>query len=280
MKRREFPQTTASVAVATAVVPSFSFAEKRKIGLQLYSLRDVINANVRGTLKKVADFGYKQLETYGYVEGKLFGMKSREFSDTVKELGMRITSGHYSQSQMNDWERAIADAKETGQDYMVISSLDIEARKRTLDDYKKGCEMMNKSAEMCKRSGLRLGYHNHDGEFNLIDGQIPYNLMLKELDPKLVGMELDIYWIVFAGHDPLQYIARYPGRFEQWHVKDMNKTDRKLNADVGTGSIDFKPLFAKAAQSGLKHFYVEQETYPRSPIESVGACINYLKTIV
>jgi sugar phosphate isomerase/epimerase len=104
--------------------------------------------------------------------------------------------------------------------------------------------------------------------------------MLKELDPKLVGMELDLYWVVRAGLDPIAMFEKHPGRFEQWHVKDMDKSNKDRNADVGTGSIDFKAIFAKAKLSGMKHFYVEQESYPGAPIDSVGASIKNLKAIL
>jgi sugar phosphate isomerase/epimerase len=104
--------------------------------------------------------------------------------------------------------------------------------------------------------------------------------MLKELDAKNVSLELDLYWIVNAGYDALQYFAKYPGRFEQWHVKDMDKTNPKLQVNVGTGRIDFKSIFAKASQSGLKRFYVEQEAYAVGPIESIKACAEYVKTII
>ena len=288
MKRREFIRNTAFAAAATAVAPSFAFAEKRKIGLQLYSLRDVINKDVTGILKKVAEFGYKELETYGYNDGNLFGMKAKEFGDTVKGLGMKVTSGHYGTGQTNpavkgtlsnDWERAVIDAKETGQEFMVVAYLVPEERK-SLDDYKKVCELINKCGEIARKNGIRLGYHNHNFEFEKIAGQVPYELMLKELDPKLVSMEMDIYWVVNAGFDPLQLISKYPGRFEQWHVKDMDKADRKLNADVGTGSIDFKTIFTKASESGMKHFYIEQETYPKSSLESIESSIKNLSMIV
>lgn len=286
MKRREFIQTS-SLALAALALPSFTLADKKKIGLQLYSLRDVVFKDPKGTLKNVADFGYKELETFGYSDGKLFGMPVKEFGDYVKSLGMEIPSGHYSTGQsrpeakgtlVNDWERAVADAKSIGQEYMIIAYLD-QSERKSLDDYKKVCEMINKNAEICKQYGIRIGYHNHEFEFVKIDDQVPYDLMLAELDPKNVSMELDLYWTQFAQVNPLDYFAKYPGRFEQWHVKDMDKTDPKKQVDVGTGRIDFKSLFAKAKQSGLKHFYIEQEQYPGTSTESIKQSILNFKKI-
>lgn len=292
MKRRQFIQTAAA-ASAAAFIPSFAFGgSKRKVGIQLYTLRDVIYKDVQGTLKQVADLGYQELELFGYNDGKVFGKPVNEVVKMVSDLGMKITSGHYvtglvSQPNrpamvgtlVNGWEKAASDAKLLGQEYMVIAYLQKDERK-TLDDYKKVCELINKNAEICAKYGMRIGYHNHDFEFEPIDGQVPYDLMMKELDPKSVSMELDLFWSTYANHDPLKLIAAHPGRFEQWHVKDMRKDDRKLNADVGTGTIDFKAIFAKAKESGFKHFYIEHDTFPVSSIESVKADAQNIKAII
>lgn len=289
MKRREFITASAFAVAGTVALPALSLPADRKIGLQLYTLRDVIGKDPKGILKQVADLGYQELETYGYNDGMLFGMNAKELGDYVKSLGMQVTSGHYQLGKsektkaikgsiLNDWERAVADAKEVGQEYMVVAYLNADERV-TLDDYKLVSEKLNKGAEVCKKYALRLNYHNHDFEFMKVDNQVPYHLMLSQLDPKLVGMEMDLYWVVFAGEQPLDYFKKYPGRFEQWHVKDMDKTDRKRNANIGTGSIDFKSFFAKASEAGLKHFYMEQETYPTSSLESIQASIGYLKNL-
>jgi len=193
-----------------------------------------------------------------------------------------VTSGHYGLNLVKDptlWKKAVEDARKTGMQYMILPYLQ-EGDRKTIEDYKKICGILNKAGEVCNAAGIRFGYHNHAFEFETVDGQIPYDVMLKELDPKKVGMEMDIFWVVNAGQDPVKYFEKYPGRFEQWHVKDMDKNDRMKNADVGTGSIDYKTLFAKAKQSGMKHFYVEQETYNGAPIDAAEACIKYLKTIV
>jgi sugar phosphate isomerase/epimerase len=190
-------------------------------------------------------------------------------------------SGHYglAQAKSDSWEKAVTDALSIGQKYLVVPYID-EKERKSIDDYKRICESLNKAGEVAKKNGAKFGYHNHAFEFEVVNGQIPYDVMLTALDPAKVSMEMDIYWVVNAGKDPLEYIRKYPGRFEQWHVKDMDKNDRQKNADIGSGSIDWKPIFAKAKQSGMKHFYVEQETYPGAPIDSVAASIQYLKTIL
>ena len=287
MKRREFIQTTSLAALGAATLSSFSLSNKPKIGLQLYSLRDIIKQDPKGVLEKVAGFGYKKLETYDYEDGRLFGLTSKEFGTIAQELGMKITSGHYhlgwSPSKkswkgtlMNEWERAVIDAKENGQEFMVLAHLEEDERK-SLDDYKFVIEQLNKAAEICHKNNIQLSYHNHDYEFDSFEGQVAYELMLKELDPKLVSMELDLYWVKVAKLNPLDYFAKYPGRFEQWHVKDMDKVDPKKQVDLGTGCIDFPAIFAKSKQAGLKHFYVEQEAYPVSAIQSIEENIKVVR---
>lgn len=272
------------MAAGVLALPSFLQAEsgkKAKVGLQLYTLRDTIGKDPKGVLQKVASFGYTELETFGYKDGQIFGLPFSEFGSYVKDLGMKVTSGHYpiELAKSDGWEKAVIDAKAIGQSHLVVPYLQ-EGDRKTLDDYKKVCAALNKAAEVCKKNGIGFGYHNHNFEFQKIDGQLPYDVMLAELDPKLVKMEMDIFWVVNAGYDPLAYFAKYPGRFDQWHIKDQDKTDKNRNANVGTGTIDWKSIFAKAKQAGLQHYYVEQETYPGQPIDSAEACIKYLKTIL
>lgn len=284
MKRREFIQTTSLAALGAATLSSFSPVNKKKIGLQLYTLRDIIGQDVKGVLTKVASYGYKELEAYSYNDGKIFNMPYLEFTNLVKSLGMEVTSGHHllgkSESTkmmkgtvMNGWEKAVSDSKASGQKFMVVAFLIPDER----NDYKGVCEALNKAGEVCNKYGIRLNYHNHDFEFEQFDGQVAYDFMLKELDPKLVGMEMDLYWVNVAKQNPLDYFKKYPGRFEQWHVKDMDKIDPKKQVDIGTGRIDFPSIFAHAKMAGLKHFYVEQEAYPISSINSVEKNIKVVE---
>ena len=290
MKRRDFIQTAALAAVGTMGLSSWSPGARYKVGIQLYTLRDVIFKDTDGTLKQLADLGYQELEAFGYNNGMLFGKKAKEFGDYVKSLGMNLSSGHYALGKsektkankgtmLNEWERAVTDAKDAGQEFMVLAYLQDDERK-TIDDYKWVCEKLNRAGEVCNKNGIRMQYHNHAFEFDKIDNQIPFDLMLKELDPKLVGMEMDLYWATFANVNPVDYFNKYPGRFEQWHLKDMDKTERKKNADLGNGSIDFKQLLTYAKQAGLKHAYVEHDSYPSSSWESVKADIGYAKKLL
>jgi sugar phosphate isomerase/epimerase len=287
MRRREF-MTTSALAASAFFLPSWVTArgKSKQIGIQLYTVRDLIVNDPVKTLTEISKIGYTQLEPYSYADGKIYGLAYTEFSNVVKDLGMKIVSGHYSTglgettkgNLRNGWEDAVADAKGASQKYMVIPSLYSEEM-ASIDALKKVCELMNKGGEVCKKYGIRLGFHNHASEFKMLEGQLIYDVMLQELDPKLVTMELDLFWIINAGYDPLQYFKKYPGRFELWHVKDMEKENRNSNADLGAGSIDFKSIFAQAKQSGMKHFFMEQENYNESPMISVKNGFDYLNTL-
>ncbi len=282
MERRKFIQTSTVAAVGLMSLPSVWANAKGKtsIGLQLYTLRDVIMKDVKGTLQSIATWGYKEVETYGYREGKLFGMPVTEFGSYMKSLGVSVASGHYGIEQTtSNWDKACSDAQSMGQKYVVVPWMD-KKYYSSLDELKKTCETLNKAAETAQKYKLRMGYHNHAFEFDTVEGKVIFDVMLEELDPKLVTMEMDLYWVVRANQDPLTYFNKYPGRFELWHVKDMDKTNRENNADVGTGSMDFPALFSSAKKAGMKKFFVEQETYPVNPMLSTENCIKYLKTIM
>ena len=283
MKRRTFLQNSVMAVAGSLTLPSMLANAKgnTSIGLQLYTLRDVIMKDVKGTLSAVASMGYTHVETYGYKDGVLFGMPAAEFSKYLKGLGVNVTSGHYGidLATGSGWEKACADAKEMGQEYIVVPWMDKKFYS-SLDALKGTCNSINKAAEVAMKYNLRMGYHNHAFEFSEVEGKLVYDAMLENFDPKLVAMEMDLYWVVNAGKDPLKYFEKYPGRFELWHVKDMDRAKRDNNADVGTGSIDFKALFAKAKLSGMKRFFMEQETYPSSPMDSTRKSIDYLKTIL
>lgn len=282
MDRRKFIQNTSLAAAGAMLMPSILEAGKKKtaIGLQLYTLRQVIMKDVKGTLKAVADMGYTEAETYGYRDGKLFGMTVKEFRNYMNSIGMKTVSGHYGiEMTTSNWEKSCEDAKELGQKFVVVPWLD-KKYYATLDELKKTCDILNKAGEVAKKIGLQFGYHNHAFELEKVEGQVMMDYMLNQLDAKIVTWEMDIYWMVRGGADPVKYFEKYPGRFQLWHVKDMDKSNPENNADVGTGSIDFKNLFSKSELAGLKNFFMEQESYPSSPMESTRNSANYLKTIL
>ena len=269
-----------ALATSAALLPSFDglAATPKAVGLQLYTLREAMAKDPDGTLKRVAEIGYKEVESFGYSDGKFFGKTPKEFAAKLKELGLTAPSGHYTTGNVvvtgkgtlkNDWKRAVDDAAEIGQKYMVCAYL-FPPERTKLDDYKQFADLFNKSAEVCHAAGIQFAYHNHDFEFKELEGKIPYDLLLSSTDPKLVKLELDLYWATFAGQDPVALFKKHPGRFPLWHVKDMAKTTEREFAEVGTGSINFQRIFDAKKTAGLTHYFVEQDVCKRPPLEAIA----------
>lgn len=282
--RREFLKQGSLLTAGFFVSKDEFFKRNTPIGVQLYTLRSELGKDARGTLTRVAELGYKRVETFGYNKGKWFGMTASEFAMLLRDNGLESPSGHTFPGSMflkegweEGWKQAVTDSKTLGQDFIVIPWLE-EPYRKSADNYKKISEGLNKAAAVAKASGLKLAYHNHDFEFADLGGGVTgFDIMMKETDASLVKMELDLYWAVKAGKDPLSLFAAHPGRFAMWHVKDMDKTEKKFFTEVGSGSIDFKPIFAKAKQSGMKYFFVEQDVCPGSPFDSIAKSIDYMK---
>jgi len=284
--RRSFIQQASLLGAGALLSPSLASAKPfKKIGIQLYSLRQVINKDVSGVITKVAQYGYKDVETYSYsLKNKYFGLEPKAFSALLKNHGLVSSSGHYGMDQLlkdgnYDELKTYIDAAGTiGSTYVTMPYMNADVRS-TSDQYKSIADKMNKAGEMCKAAGLKFAYHNHDFEFDkLSDGSVGYDILLKNTDPALVNFELDLYWAVRAGRDPLTLFAEHPGRFVMWHVKDMKKGDPKMQTEVGNGSINFSKIFAAAKQSGVKSFFMEQEdNYVPDLFGSVAQSARYIK---
>jgi sugar phosphate isomerase/epimerase len=269
INRRSF---LAASTLAVAGLAGRATAKKLdRIGLQLYTVRREMAQDFEGTLAKVAGVGYREVEFAGY-----FNRTPAQVRETLKRLNLTSPAAHIPiRSLRENLAEVIANAKTIGHHFVVCPYLDASER-RSLGDYKRHAELFNRAGEACRQAGLEFGYHNHDFEFKAIDGQVPYDLLLAETDPKLVKMELDLYWISFAGQDPLAYFSRQPGRFPLVHVKDMARTPQRAAVEVGAGQIDFKRIFAAARQAGIGHFFVEQDE-AAAPLQSIETSFNYLK---
>ncbi|MFL5745659.1 MAG: sugar phosphate isomerase/epimerase family protein [Niastella sp.] len=281
--RRDFLRQSSLLTTSLFISKEEWFFEPQKIGLQLYTLRNEMGKDAKGTLAKVAAQGYKTVETFGYGNGKWFGMNAAELRAELKSHGLTTPSGHTFPASVflqNGWEEkwkpAVADAKAVGQEYIVIPWME-EQYRTDINNFKKMAAVLNKAAEICKQTGIKLAYHNHDFEFAPLAGTNGYDVLLKETDPKLVFFEMDIYWVSKAGKDPLAFFSKYPSRFAMWHVKDMDNTAQKNFTEVGSGVIDFKKIFTHAKQSGMKYFFVEQDQCPGAPLDSTAKSIAYLK---
>jgi sugar phosphate isomerase/epimerase len=286
LSRRSFILNSSMAAAAALLVPSFACvaSDKKSVGLQLYSLRDELPKDVKGTIAKVAKAGFKEVETYGFsIKDQFWGLTPAEFKKLLDDNGLTAPSGHYglgsylTDGNTEELKAAIAAAKVLGSEYVTIPWLD-ESIRKSADDYKKIAVKINEAGKLAKEGGIRLAYHNHNFEFEKQGDTTGYEILLKGTDKNLVDFELDLYWVVRSGNDPIKLFKENPGRFTMWHVKDMDKANPALNAEVGTGSINFKPIFADAKLSGMKHFFVEHETnYKPNPMESVAASCAYIK---
>jgi sugar phosphate isomerase/epimerase len=281
--RRDFLRQSSLLTASLFITKEEWLFEPQKIGLQLYTLRNEMGKDAKGTLAKVAAQGYKTVETFGYGNGKWFGMNAVELRAELKSLGLTTPSGHtfpasvFLQSGWEEkWKPAVGDAKAVGQEFIVIPWME-EQYRTDINNFKKLAAALNKAAEICKQTGIKLAYHNHDFEFAPLAGTNGFDVLLKETDPKGVFFEMDIYWVSKAGKDPLAFFAKYPGRFAMWHVKDMDNTPQKNFTEVGNGVINFKKIFNYAKQSGMKYFFVEQDQCPGAPLESTAKSITYLK---
>lgn len=249
--------------------------KKKVIGLQLYSLRDAMDKDVPATLKAVADMGYKNLETAGYWDDKLYGYTPAEFRKLVEDLGMKVTGAHLAQNYTPEtdatvmawWDKALDDQAAAGCLYAVQPSFPIGA---TLDDVKIYCDYFGKVSEMAKAKGMTFGYHNHVEEFATLDGEVIYDYMINNT-PKDMAFEMDAHWVKRANADPIAYLKKYPGRFPIIHVKDESIIGE-------SGYMDYAPIFAAAYEQGLKEFYVEVAEYTLPPDVCVQRSFDYLET--
>ena len=264
MKRRDFVRRVSAAALGPVLQPLAPSPESRvpsriaHVGLQLYTVRDEMKKDVEATIARVAATGYSEVEFAGY-----FGKSPAEIRAMLDRHGLTAPSTHIGAIEPDAWKAALDAAHVIGHRYIVFPWIPQE-RRTGLDAYKQFAATFNRAAEQARAAGLQFAYHNHDFEFAPIEGKLPYDVLLTETDPKLVQMEMDLYWITKGGQDPLTYFARWPGRFPMVHVKDsMGPPDNKM-ADVGAGKIDWKRIFAKEQQAGIKNFFVEHD----QPVDS------------
>lgn len=278
--RRNFLATlgVAALGIASrdAVAATERLAPRRKlkrIGLQLYSVRDLMKADLPGTLAKVAAIGYKEVEFAGY-----FGRTPTQIRELLRRDGLTSPSTHLPfDSLESTWQKQLDDAKAVGHHWATIAFIP-EEKRRTLDDWKRHAATFNRAAAQAKSAGLRFAYHNHDFELKAIDGTRPIDLLLKETDPSLVDFEMDLYWVVFGGGNPIDLFNQYPKRFPLVHVKDSSGPPDRNMVDVGQGTIDFRSIFAQSDKAGIKHYFVEHDK-PADPIATIRNSYHYLHAL-
>lgn len=282
--RRDFIKT-ASLAAAGLSLPFTgksglldSFNEYKKnnaFGIQLWTVKENLSADAKGTLKKLADYGYNQIESFEGKQGMFWGMKNTEFKKYMDDLGMKIVSSHANNTV--DFERKAAEAAEIGMKYLICP---YKGPQKSIDDFKRFNDEFNIAGAICKKNGIRFAYHNHDYSFKVLDGEVPQKVMMDGTDASLVDFEMDIYWVVAAKEDPTAWFKKYPHRFRLCHVKDQTKSANGgiESCHLGKGNIDFASILKVAKKYGMQYHIVEQEAFTgTTPLLSAEADAAYMK---
>jgi sugar phosphate isomerase/epimerase len=259
--RRSFLRNTAlaSLALGTPFNKElFAMAQKKnKFGIQLWTVKEALAKDPLGVLKHLSNCGYKQIESFEGANGMFWGMKNTEFKKQLGDLEMNMIASHCDINK--DFERKAGEASEIGMKYLICPHIGAQ---KSIDDYKRFADQFNKCGEIANKNGIRFAYHNHDYSFKPMAGGMPQDVLMNATDANLVDFEMDIYWVVAAGADPIAYLKKYPNRFKLCHVKDLIKTPTGHESCIlGKGTIDFKNILYVGAQNGLKFHIIEQESY-------------------
>lgn len=290
MNRKDFIRHTALFGVGSLLAirgGAAPLSNRYKMGLQLFTVRDPLAADLSGTIQKIASFGYADCETYGYQpeQGTFYGLKAPEFKRLLNENGIITTSGHYDFSRYFDktadellryTDRCIEGALALDQRYITWPWLDPAFR--TLAHYRQLAGKLNRIAERVAGANLGFAYHHHDFEFTDQGGQNGYDIIMQETDPDRVKLQMDLYWVVRSSKlGPAALIDRQPGRFVMWHIKDMDKKTHDYT-ELGNGSIDFSAILPLASKAGLQYYYIEQgSNFAKDPMQSIADSAAYFK---
>ena len=277
--RRDFLKQASMLLAGGLVAPQLlsSCAEKKHIGLQLYSLRDLVkDEGIQKVLETASKMGYTNLETAGYDNGKIYGLAPAEFKKMCNDLGMKCTSAHLGQEftkekeaeVMSWWDQAIAAHNELGVKYMVQPWMPVNDE-TTLDDLKMYCDYFNTVGYKTAAASIAFGYHNHAFEFRKIEDKLIYDFLLDNVSPNHVFFQMDVYWVVRGQNSPVDYFNKYPGRFKMFHIKDHREIGQ-------SGMVGFDAIFKNAKTAGVKHLVAEIESYSMPVEKSVEVSLDYL----
>jgi len=297
--RRNFIQSAAAAVVCTTpllrsnrlMASPFGLP----IGLQLYSVREMLAKDYEGTLKQVASLGYQEVETAGY-----FDHAPEQVKSAMSAAGLKCVSAHYPYTSLSkDFDKIVDFNKEIGVQYIICafpgikdlsrlkdSSYQTQIRAFTLEDYRWNADQFNKFGEKLKAAGMKFGYHNHTMEFAKQDGVVPLDEMIRLTDPDLVTFEMDCGWVIVGGANPVDYLKRYPSRISMLHVKDFKHSDTPVSvmepppaAELGQGTLDYRPVFEAAKKADIKHYFVEQEGFDIPPMDALKIDADYMKKL-
>lgn len=299
--RRNFLQVAGTVAAGSVLLPhlacnsSTTKSESKsttsdtakvpptgidKFGIQLWSIKDDMAKDSKGVLKQIAELGYHQIESCDLEKGMFWGMGHLGFKQYMDDLGLNMVASHCDIN--NDFENKAAQAAEIGIEYLVCPWVGPQT---SMDDWKKVTDKFNACGAICKKNGIKFAYHNHAYSFKAFSGMIPHDFIMDNTDPELVEHEMDIYWVVTGGADPIDFLRKYSNRFRLCHIKDRMKdapaTEEQASCTLGTGSIEFSKILKVAKEHGMKYFFVEQERYDdTTPLESMASNAAYMKQLV
>lgn len=259
--------------------PMGSAGSGKPFGLQLYTLREDFPKDPKGVLQQVASFGYRQVEGFEGNKGIFWGMKNTEMKSYLDSIGLTMVSTHCNINQ--NFEQKADEAAAIGMKYLICPYL---GPQKTIDGFKKAADKFNQCGDICKQRGMRFAYHNHDYSFVPIDGQMGQDVMMQGTNADTVDYEMDMYWVVVAGQDPLTWMKKYPNRFRLCHVKDRrpatDSAEKFASVTLGTGNIDYRKILKEAADEGMQYFIVEQEAYEgTTPIAAVKDNAEYMKKL-
>jgi sugar phosphate isomerase/epimerase len=277
--RREFLKSLPFLATGYIVAQTSAKANidksktTMKTAIQLWSLKDLVNSDLIATLKELSRIGFDGIEAYGF-DGKFYGYSSKEFKNICDDLNLRIFSSHAGITPENAATFANS-AAEAGLEYLVLPSLGGYPQ-TSIADFQLVAGHFNTIGEICRQHQIQFAYHNHDFEFKVTDGLIPYDILLKETVPALVDFQMDTYWIVKAGFDPVEYINQHPGRFSTLHIKDLARDGQ--SCIVGNGTIDFTSLMQHTENAGTRLLIYEQEHFAEGePLYCTAQSLQYIK---
>jgi sugar phosphate isomerase/epimerase len=248
----------------------------RRVGLQLYSLRDDAKRDLERTLADIAAAGYNDVELLGSMGN--FGMPPARLRTVLDRVGLRAPSTHVGGAVVDDLDRQLDDAQTLGHEYLIVASLPIAGRP-TLDDYRRWADRLNDAGRRARARNVWIGFHNHAGDFARIDGAVPYDLLAERTEPSLVRLQLDTGNLAMAGLDPLDYMKRFGPRYWSFHIKDVPRLGADHDVDLGTGVIDFRRLLASIDDIDQKLLFVEQESYPGTPLDSIRRDHTYISAL-
>jgi sugar phosphate isomerase/epimerase len=248
----------------------------QRVGIQLYSLRDDARRDLERTIADIAAIGYKDVELLGSMNN--FGMPAAQLRQVLDRNGLRAPSTHVSGNALDDLERQIDEAEALGHRDIVVASLPIQGE-RTIDDYNRWADRLNAAGERTLKRGIHIGFHNHANDHTPINGVVPYEVLVTRTEPSIVRLQLDTGNTAMSGSDPLAYMRRFGSRYGSFHIKDVPRLGATHDTELGTGVVDFRTLLASIDRIDEKFLFVEQESYPGAPLESMRKDFAYLSTL-